>query len=524
MKIYYNLSPDECAAECLKSASVCPNNVRCLSFDYYPFEAPVTTEPWSESYATGVCVLNDQNKDSARLRNSDLGYSDANLYYRTHFSYMPFVDTEGYYELRDPRGSQSLSYMLNYGMYDANLPATVNVWGGSRWGIYHYSVPEPVTFVTSCPPLSGASGGDYALPRYYGGYTPVNNYQHCPGAVTFAEAEELCATTGGRLCTSYELELLHGVKLGCGFDGPVRGKQNLVEYGIWASEDGARPSGLKYPRCCATYANLDSCAAYKWNGEYCAPGSEHPYCAYTQCSRYTTATDCVNFASGTAAQITGGEGVFLSQIRADCQRSPTTQCKGMVQDWRPRDQCVWCPTQGLNAGGGAGECRVGSSLAICKNTPQLLRMVWANIVRTHTGCQPYQETVCRLAQAYPDLYDDLVDPAGNYTRTPTLSQLPAPFCVVEPGETGMPTAQPNAPPTQPTVGGLSTAAPTYGPATGKSSPTHQPVSSAGDAGSHSPTPKGGAQCYMYQNVPTQCNSVSGCAYDTKTHECVQVKK
>jgi hypothetical protein len=76
-------------------------------------------------------VLNNENKDSARLRNSDLGYSDANLYYRSHFRYFPFADNEGYYEVRDPRGG-GLAYQLDYGSYNEDLPATLNTWGGSR--------------------------------------------------------------------------------------------------------------------------------------------------------------------------------------------------------------------------------------------------------------------------------------------------------------------------------------------------------------------------------------------------------
>jgi hypothetical protein len=73
-KIFNNLTPDECAAECLKSAGQCPDNIRCLSFDFYPYENPKLGPPWMETGDSGVCVLNTENKDSARLRNSDLGY------------------------------------------------------------------------------------------------------------------------------------------------------------------------------------------------------------------------------------------------------------------------------------------------------------------------------------------------------------------------------------------------------------------------------------------------------------------
>ena len=137
-----------------------------LSFDFYPFEDPKPTEPWLETALTGVCVINSENRDSARLRNSDLGYSDASLFYRAHFSYLPFSDAEGYYELRDPRGNQ-LSTMLDYPSLNSSVPATFVSWGGSRWGMYTLVAPVPQSqnIPSECPPIGPATVDPYVPVR-----------------------------------------------------------------------------------------------------------------------------------------------------------------------------------------------------------------------------------------------------------------------------------------------------------------------------------------------------------------------
>ena len=552
-KIIYNLTPDECAAQCLKSAGMCPKNVRCLSFDFYPFETPLTSAPWFESPDTGICVLNDENKDSARLRNSDLGYSDTGLYYRSHFSYLPFSDNEGYYEIRNPRGG-GLAYMLDYGMTDTDLPPTINVWGGSRWGIFHYAAPQPVGFVSACPFISAnpPPQTDYELPRYFGGYTPVDEYQHCPGLVSFDRADELCANTGGRLCTPQELELLRGVKLGCGFDGPVRGTNpgdsfNLRKYPLWSESDRGKSlatSGraAKYPRCCANYAQLDSCFAYKFDGTYCDPGSNEPYCPYSECSKFKLATDCINYASGTAKQRVAGMGIYLDEIRQNCTRD-NSMCKGwVVQDWAPRDQCVWCPTEGGAKGGGSGECRAGSSLAVCKNAPELQRQVWANTIRTHDECQPVRETICRMAQNYPDLIDLIVRPTMmNTTRAPTFPGIPPPFCrnpdgnlVTVPPSTSPPPVPFQAATSRPTPALFPVSSPSKKPTT-LLPPTRKPTTGTGTLPTKAPAPVGGAgvssdapttfvdpsqPCYTLQNTPPLCQARPDCVYDVKRKLCL----
>jgi hypothetical protein len=543
-KFFYNLTPDECAAECLQSAALCPFNVRCLSFDFYPFEIPKTDPPWNERYETGMCVLNNQNKDSARLRNSDLGWTDAQLFYRSHFSYLPFADSEGYYEVRDSRGVE-IGNMLDYGSQDTQLPATNNVWGGSRWGIFHYSVPRPVNWVTSCPiPIGPAVPADDIRPRYYGGYTPVDENQKCPGLSTFDVADELCLSTGGRLCHDEELVLLRGRKLGCGFDGPVRGTDTLREYPIWSETDrgkGSSKNDLKYPRCCANYAQLDSCGDYKWDQKYmvngkCLGDGSHPsdetkpYCPYSQCSRYTKATDCVNYASGSARQLEQGMGIFLDEARQNCTRDQTT-CKGVIQDWKWRDSCVWCPAPGAMDGGGAGECRVGTSLAICPNAPPLLRKVWAYTIRTHQECEPLAETTCRLIQEYPDLASDLLNVPLS-TKSPTTTEfIPPDYTCVEP-------PQPSAPSVPP---GTHNIGPTSFPTPSKSVPTNKPIKPqntafptpsinvvSGPSVSLPPTIKPLAPtfgvlepCYSLLNLPKICDSRSDCVYDSKHKLCLK---
>ena len=473
-KTFVNLSPDECAQECLRSALICPYNIRCLSFDFYPYESPKTGNPWRESYDTGICVLNNENKDSARLRNSDLGYSDASLYYRSHFSYLPFADTEGYYEVRDPRGGE-LQWLLDYGVKTSHLPATNNVWGGSRWGFYHFQVPPilPAGEVAECPFVGAPPPFDDFLPTYDGGYTPLDEDQKCPGLVSYEKAEFYCARTGGRLCEKFELDKLVGVKIGCGFDGPVRGNSNLYPEEIWELGKKGKQGEKKFARCCAAYSFLDSCKAYTDDN------------AYKKCSKYKTATDCVLQASGTRKQFEYGMGIYLDEIRRNCTRD-NTKCKGMIQEWTARDECVWCPKEGALTGGGAGDCRVGSSLAICENSPPLLRNMWRYLIKTHKNCQPGGETVCKLIENYPDLARDLLDQPRNGTMAPTM-KYPEPGCRGISG--GIPGSRPTS--SSPTVTG-------------------------GDI-----DPSETAPCYTLKNVPAICNGRNDCQYDFIRKRCMK---
>ena len=86
-------SVTECAKLCLTSTGT--SGVRCLSFDYYPHEYPRPEAPFFETVESGICVLNSENKDTARLRNSDMGWTDSELYYTSHFTRRPFSGLEG---------------------------------------------------------------------------------------------------------------------------------------------------------------------------------------------------------------------------------------------------------------------------------------------------------------------------------------------------------------------------------------------------------------------------------------------
>jgi hypothetical protein len=95
------------------------------------------------------------------------GYTDAEVYYESHFTHRPVSDLSGYYELRDSRGD-SMSNFLDYDSATVQGVPTINLWGKSRWGMFHLTWPG----------LSG-SGVDFARngSRYSGGFTPVDNSQ-----------------------------------------------------------------------------------------------------------------------------------------------------------------------------------------------------------------------------------------------------------------------------------------------------------------------------------------------------------
>jgi len=157
------------------------------------------------------------------------------------------------------------------------------------------------------------------------------------------------------------------------------------------------------------------------------------------------------------------------------------------------DSCVWCPTQGLMEGGGAGECRVGSSLAICKNSPALLRNTWIHTVRTSPLCYPLTFTACKLIHAYPDLGPALIDGSRNDTQSPTAPgatrapsfNLPRPRCI-------RPTFAPTSPPTTDID---SSEDPSISPT--NRSPTPQPTATA---------------CINLTISPTRCKARSDCVW------------
>lgn len=242
-QIHYNLNVTECAAACLGSASTkgATYTTRCLSFDFYPFEDPWYQPPYNEVLENGMCVLNTANRNTARLRNEDQGFTDAELFYKySHYTSRPFSNLGGYYEIRDPRGGQ-VSEMLDYGGSSLDVTTQI-VWGGSRWGITHLRIPPPIDTSYACqgPNALDAAAGDGSgpPPQFYGGYTPVDTDQRCPGMVKYGDAAALCNSTGGFLCaTQAEVLKLDGSKLGCSLDG----------FPMWAAADvPTSPSQTKF--------------------------------------------------------------------------------------------------------------------------------------------------------------------------------------------------------------------------------------------------------------------------------------
>jgi len=116
-RFYYNADVDTCARYCVQSSGGLLNDttygapifgspnlslkyVRCLSFDFFPFETPNSALPYNESSTLGTCVLNSGNKDVARLRNVDQSFTDAELFAFSYYQERPFSNLEGYYEVR----------------------------------------------------------------------------------------------------------------------------------------------------------------------------------------------------------------------------------------------------------------------------------------------------------------------------------------------------------------------------------------------------------------------------------------
>ena len=176
----------ECAKLCLSSTGT--SGIPCLSFDYYPHEDyyNYTGAPHFETPSSGYCLLSSSNKDTARLRNSDMGWTDSELFYKSHFTYRPFSGEEGYYELRDSRGGQ-ISTMLEYSK-GIDFSA-VNLWPRSRWGLMYLSVPievatgylctEPDDAPDNSPIINPADGSSVefsedASVRFTGAFTPVD--------------------------------------------------------------------------------------------------------------------------------------------------------------------------------------------------------------------------------------------------------------------------------------------------------------------------------------------------------------
>jgi hypothetical protein len=378
-KIWYNSDHVQCAERCIKSTIDDPQKIRCLSFDFHEFSSLLLP---GEEYGRGICILNTENQDTARLRNVDQGYTDDELFSIPSFAGHYRLRTGnigGYYSVRDPRGGQ-MATMLDYPKVGKDVNQIV-VWGGSRWGITHLltadvgTVPEPFT-------CSNGLVSSTIHPELWnnqwtmkGGYTPVRRNQKCPGLVTKTEAQSLCADTGGFLCSRYTINFeLQGLKLGCSYD----------EDPVWAVEDiPTNPTkDLKFVRCCGEYGFVNTCET-----QYSPANLDY-------CSQFQTFPDCVKVGSGYSRQFSWGFGNLLQEYRRQCTDPQGCQ-EMLVQDWTPRDRCIWC----LEPGTGGGQCRAGNHFGICKSTANDTRARFSAYVNRICG----PATSCRLIQKYPDL-------------------------------------------------------------------------------------------------------------------------
>ena len=172
---------------------------------------------------------------------------------------------------------------------------------------------------------------------------------------------------------------------------------------IWAAEDatvyGANIPYKKYVKCCSQYNEAISCPSYSQaNIDFC--------------SNFTTEETCFQQATGFRLQADYGYGNLLTKFREGCFEDEV-ECEMItVQDWSPRDQCVWCPNQ--------QQCRPGSNYGIC--FPQKISFT----TTFNLQCSP--ETACSLVAAYPDLAPYITEPFQNpsaqqITNAPTFSEI-----------------------------------------------------------------------------------------------------
>jgi hypothetical protein len=379
-------SVDECAGQCLSSVKNVlqgggGGGVRCLSFDFYPIESPQAQAPYLETVNSGICVLNTENKDTARLRNEDMGLTDAELLYTSHFTYRPFSALDGYYELRNPRGGE-LNLMLDFS--GSAQFATNNLWPMSRWGILHLVVPQPKSTATQCGSVhntepdtgpimpggteitsAGAVGAASGDDVFEGVFTPVDLKQHCPGWMSKPNAVALCSQTGAGLCSTSALKLAAANKLGCGID----------TFPIWDAASTPKPNELRFVRCCVQYTVVPTCQMYQQ--------SQLDYC-----STFKTASECVLGASGSALQSTLGFGNLMARLRAQC--ASTQKCRGLLKDWVVRDSCLWCLAPGQQSEGGDGTCRAGNDFGICPTSLDDIAKLWV-------GCSWTRQRLTALA-------------------------------------------------------------------------------------------------------------------------------
>jgi hypothetical protein len=414
-RAYYNMDLESCARECIKSAGGLPAldgsqglaKVRCLSFDFYPFEDPQVDLPLGESMDRGICSLNTDNRDTARLRNEDQGFTQAEWYYKSHFSKRPFSPLSGYYEVRDPRGGALANFLQYGGSPLSGLQSIQHVWGQSRWGIFHTKLPEVLNQVLDCNVPGNVSGASTNSTEsdvvFAGGFCPVNGNQHCPGLVSKLDADALCTNAGGRLCADQtEADLVAGAKTGCSFDG----------WPVWTADlDSSGPP--RFPRCCAEYSTPIACSLYAGLN-------------ILVCAKFKTASACINGGSSARFLPGWGMGNRLSQFRQTCgqQFLGTGQpCRNLlVQDWMAMDSCVWCPSAGQGPSGGAGQCLPGNDFGICQKSSAMSQTSFST--RIKAACPV--SAICALVnhKGYGYLRGLINVPSQSPTQRPT--PVPAP--------------------------------------------------------------------------------------------------
>ncbi|KAH9261556.1 hypothetical protein BASA81_000212 [Batrachochytrium salamandrivorans] len=204
-KRFYSITVDECAKLCIQAAggfSTFPQQKRrCLSFDFYPFETLDEPSALLRVPRSWHLALNSDTKNTARMRNEDQGFTDADTTTIRIAQGDHLTLREGTTRYATQEHADST----------AGLCRSDQSWDWRLLGVA--SVQHDVEL------------GHVQRSSVRGGFTPISNDQHCPGLMTKTEARELCVERGGTLCANQtDLDAISGRKLGCAFDQAGDGK------------------------------------------------------------------------------------------------------------------------------------------------------------------------------------------------------------------------------------------------------------------------------------------------------------
>ena len=203
----------------------------------------------------------------------------------------------------------------------------------------------------------------------------------------------MCNESGGFLCeTQDDLDDLTGRNLGCSLDNED----------IWSEEDSETSGIIKFVRCCAKYDLVNNCNKYSLQG-------------ISVCSSYQTETECIDFGTGYARQQSMGAGKLLLQFQENCKIG-NGPCKGLVEPWFARDNCIYC----TKSGSGIGECRPGNDFGICQFSLPQTQALFALGMQSQCGPQ----TICNLVSSFPDLSTVLS------VQTSSPQSFPGQCCVI----------------------------------------------------------------------------------------------